>query len=141
MTNYYYYYYYYGVTLQNLSIDTCYQNLLHSSCHIEEAILINSAQIAGVHPALLVDGVVGLVLVPDVAHEDVPAPGDDLAHPVLVRVQDGRLEVRVALAHTPLPHARALESRRHGPSGLAASQQLHDRPDVILIMFRKSFDL
>merc|ERR1719237_1284129 len=77
------------------------------------------------NPALRVDNFLGLLLVPEVSKEHVPAPRTDFSHSVLVRVEDRRLKVWIRSAHASLSHARALEASSLRSSCLTTAKQLH----------------
>ena len=72
---------------------------LYSSCDIYEPIFILPAQVTRVHPALLINQLVSVGLVPEVAHADVASPGHDLPHPLTVCLVNLGLKVREAPAH------------------------------------------
>lgn len=57
-----------------------------SSCDVEEAVGIQAAEVAGVQPAVSVDGLARPFLHVQVAHEDGAAPHTDLAGALLVLV-------------------------------------------------------
>ena len=92
-------------------------------CSLDSTALL--AKVPGVDPALRIDELGGLGLVPEVAHAGVPAPGDDLPQPaVLVGVLHLDLPAVVALAHAAQLGAWPGGGGSLRPGGLAGPQQL-----------------
>ena len=99
-------------------------DLLQPPPDLQEAVLVKPPEIAGPEPAVLGEGLPGLLLVPVVPHEDVPGAAGHLADPVRVRVQDGVDGAGTALPDRARTVARAVVVGGDRAGGLRAPVHL-----------------
>ena len=99
----------------------CDDDLLDPAGDVEEPILVLLAKVSRVQPAIRVDQLGRLLLLPEISHATVSASCHNLA------IQDLCLKLWVTLPNTALLRVDAREAGGHGAGRLGAAQELQHK--------------